>query len=258
MPANAKRQARFSDYLELLKVLAELDAPPLIVGGQAVNFWAEAFEEEEPELHQYQPFTSADLDLYRPDRTARGILSVRAGHIESERDPFGKAFTIVSRTFVIRGGGASPLLVDELKMVSGLLLSEVKKSGVVVEFSGVRLHVLTPIACLKAKLYNLANLDQSHRQDERHVRILILCTRAFIRRLLGESLATGKLRLVLNSLEQLLSLTSRRQVVRTSRLHRIDLSAAVPLTELKGAGHPKVLSFLAKRLPLWLHSLERS
>jgi hypothetical protein len=142
-------------------------------------------------------------------------------------------------------------------VVSGLLLGEVKKSGVAVEFSGVQFHVLTPIACLKAKLYNLANLDQSDRQDERHVRILIPCTRAFIRRLLQEAQATGKLRPVLNSLEQLLSLTSRRPVVQTVRLHRINLFRTVPLADLERAGHAKLVNFVAKRLPIWQRSLER-
>ena len=257
MSANPERRAQFSDYLDLLKAFAELDTEVLVVGGQAVNFWAEAFEDEEPELRQYQPFTSADLDLYRPEPSARRVLDAWAETIETERDPFGKAFTIVSRTYVIRRSGAKPLLVDELKMVSGLMLSEVKKSSVEVEFSGMQIHVLTPMACLKAKLYNLANLDQSDRQDERHVRILIPCIRAFIRRLLLEAQVTGNLRPVLNSLEQLLSLTSRRQVVQTARLHRINLLPAVSLDDLGKTSHPKLVSFVAKRLPIWQRSLER-
>jgi len=257
MPADPKRRTQFSDYLDLLKVFDELDTEALVVGGQAVNFWAEAFEEEEPELHQYQPFTSADLDLYRPEPSTRRVLDAWAEHVETERDPFGKAFTIVSRTYVIRRSGANPLLVDELKMVSGLALSEVRKSSVEVEFSGMQVRVLTPMACLKAKLYNLANLDQRDRQDERHVRILIPCTRAFIRRLLREAQATGKLRPALNSLEQLLSLTSRRQVVQTARFHHLDLLEGVPLADLGKMSHPKLVSFVAKRLPIWQRSLER-
>ena len=31
---------RFADYLELLKALGERDAEALVVGGQAINFWA--------------------------------------------------------------------------------------------------------------------------------------------------------------------------------------------------------------------------
>ena len=35
----------------------------LVVGGQAVNLWAERYQDREPELAKYQPFTSKDLDL---------------------------------------------------------------------------------------------------------------------------------------------------------------------------------------------------
>jgi hypothetical protein len=45
--------------------------------------------------------------------------------------------------------------VDDLKAVPGLRPEDVKKGAVVVEFSGVRLRVLNPIACLKAKLHNI-------------------------------------------------------------------------------------------------------
>jgi hypothetical protein len=100
MGADSRSQTGFADYLDLLRVFDEREAEALIVGGQAVNFWAEVFEEEEPELQRYRPFTSADLDLHRPDLSARRLLRARAGNVEPERDPFGKAFTIVSHTFL--------------------------------------------------------------------------------------------------------------------------------------------------------------
>ncbi len=63
MGESPQRQTSFADYLDLLRVFDERDAEALIVGGQAVNFWAEVFEAEEPELKKYRPFTSGDLDL---------------------------------------------------------------------------------------------------------------------------------------------------------------------------------------------------
>src|ERR1035441_4646759 len=50
MGASPRCQTGFADYLDLLRVFDEREAEALIVGGQAVNFWAEVFEEEEPEL----------------------------------------------------------------------------------------------------------------------------------------------------------------------------------------------------------------
>ena len=148
MEEGARCQTGFADYLDLLRVFDEREAEALIVGGQAANFWAEVFEEEEPELQKYRPFTSADLDLHRPDLSAQRLLRARAGNVEAERDPFGKAFTIVSHTFLIQGKEGRVLAVDDLKTVPGLRPDELKKGALVVEFSGIRLRVLNPIACL--------------------------------------------------------------------------------------------------------------
>jgi hypothetical protein len=244
-------QTGFSDYLGLLKVFDERDAEALIVGGQAVNFWAEIFEEEEPELLQYRPFTSADLDLHRPSLSARRLLRGRAKKVEAERDPFGKAFTIVSHTFLIQGKEGKTLAVDELKMVPGLQPNDIRKGTLVVEFSGVKLRVLHPIACLKAKLHNVGAIDQRGRQDEKHVRILIPCVRAFLRRLIIEAHTSGNCRPALNALQQLLLLTSKRQIIKIARAHGFALLQTMPLPDLTISHHPKLISFVAKRLPAW-------
>ena len=35
----------------------------IIIGGQAVNYWAERYLEAEPELQKHAPFTSEDIDF---------------------------------------------------------------------------------------------------------------------------------------------------------------------------------------------------
>src|ERR1041385_935085 len=107
MPESPQRLTSFADCLELLKAFNQGDAPAVVVGGQAVNFWAEMFAETEPELARFRPFTSADLDLHLPDASAQLVLRARTASVEAERDPFGKAFTIVSHTFLIKGKGGN-------------------------------------------------------------------------------------------------------------------------------------------------------
>jgi hypothetical protein len=84
MGDSPNRQTSFADYLDLLRAFDQRGAEALIVGGQAVNFWAEAFENEEPEVRGLRPFTSADLDLLRPDPSAGRILHSQAKDRERE------------------------------------------------------------------------------------------------------------------------------------------------------------------------------
>jgi hypothetical protein len=135
-------------------------------------------------------------------------------------------------------------------------MDEVKKGTLVVELSGIRLRVLNPIACLKAKLHNVAAIDQRGRQDEKHVRILIPCVRAFLRRLVAEAHSTGNCRPALNALQQLVLWTSRRAVIKLARARGFVLLQTVPLAELTGSRLPKLANFVTKRLPGWQQALE--
>jgi len=253
----AARKARFADYLDLLKAFNHSGTEALIVGGQAVNLWAEIFQSEEPELSRFQPFTSSDLDLLRPNLPAREVLRALAQYTEHQRDPFGKAFTIVSHTFLIRGAGGNVLPVHDLKMVVGLGPADLRKHALHVEFAGVRVHVLNPIACLMAKLHNIIAIDQRDRQDEKHVRILIPCVRGFLRRLIMEAAQSDNYRPVLDALKHVLACTSKRRVLSVAQLHGFDLSRTLPVAELKSNPHPKLARFAAMQLPRWERLLRK-
>lgn len=160
MRGKSPRQTVFADYVGVLSALNQKQADALIVGGHAVNFWAEIFEEHEAELRQYRPFTSVDLDVHRLSLAGVQFLRAQSGQTEDQRDPFGKPFTIVNNTFFIKNEDGKTLPVDNLKMVDGLRPDEVLKGAMRVEFSGVTLQVLNPIICLKAKLHNVAAIDQ--------------------------------------------------------------------------------------------------
>ncbi len=97
--ASSTPDTRFADYLDLFRFLNQTNAT--VVGGQAVNFWAEVFQDTEPEIQQFQPFTSADLDLHRPDASTTQLLRSQSKAALKEPDPFGKAFTIVSESFLV-------------------------------------------------------------------------------------------------------------------------------------------------------------
>ena len=57
----------------------------IIVGGQAVNFWADRYAPDKPELLAYRPFTSRDLDLLGSIADAYQLASKTHSVVEKPR-----------------------------------------------------------------------------------------------------------------------------------------------------------------------------
>ena len=51
---------QFSDVLRIRDATGD---PYILIGGQAVNYWAERYVPTEPELQPRRPFTSEDIDF---------------------------------------------------------------------------------------------------------------------------------------------------------------------------------------------------
>jgi hypothetical protein len=90
---------------------------PLMVGGQAVNLWAEVYGEALPTLESFEPFVSKDADIYGT-RSLAEQLARRAGwelHFDPRRD------SVVAA--ILRKQQAPdepPLTVEVLSQVNGL------------------------------------------------------------------------------------------------------------------------------------------
>ena len=61
----------YVDIRPILAKLADLDRSFVLVGGQAVNFWAYVYEGRVPALARAGPFTSRDVDFCGDRRTVR-------------------------------------------------------------------------------------------------------------------------------------------------------------------------------------------
>jgi hypothetical protein len=156
-----------SDFAEILAG----DDPPLIVGGQAVNLWAEIYASQSVQLDEYSPFTSADADIYGT-RTLAEILAKKNGwacHFTD--DPDSAAVAILVKP---ANGNGPTLTIEVLNEVNGLSPSDLSMNSVIELANGSRYRTPSPLVLFKAKLYNLvslANLDRP--QDIRHTRILM-------------------------------------------------------------------------------------
>ncbi len=233
--------ADFADFVRP----REGEDPPIIVGGHAVNLWSEYFLARDiKELLSYLPFTSKDLDLVgslglldRLHATHKGKLS------RSEpRSP------VLGRIDIERKGGGF-LRVEVLHAVKGLDSKDLGRT-MEVGVGQVVARVLMPHLILKAKIENTASIAQEGRNDVKHVHMMILCVRAFIREFagyVGEGRASS--RALINVLEETFAISTSRQAIKASELWSFDLSALWPVDRLKCLENEKISRWLEHRLP---------
>jgi hypothetical protein len=159
---------RPTDYQQVLTDPIN-DEQPLIVGGQAVNLWALAFLNSEPELERFQPFTSKDCDVVASKNWIYQIAEKYG--LEAHTVRAGQASPAVG-FIVIPLAKKETTEVQVLRAVAGLSNKELRESTSRVDFNGKVYRVIDPIALLKAKLNNVRYFDQKDRNDIQHVHTL--------------------------------------------------------------------------------------
>jgi len=149
----------------------------VLVGGQAVNFWGLYFADEEPDVQSFMPLTSEDADFYSLAKR----LTLSPGWKASDPPRKGR-MRLVSKIVM----GPEGQRAEILRSVNGLTEDDIRKGSVSVQFEGRPIFILNPVALFRAKKANLRSLDQTNRQDEKHLRILQLVARRFLYRILQE------------------------------------------------------------------------
>lgn len=168
-----KRDRTVKDYLDLLDEGTGL----LLVGGQAVNLWAERYQAIEPKIRDFQPFTSRDADFYRrvPE------LRLPANWKELLLPTKGRMRLV---THVLQGPEGQT--AEIIRTVNGLSDKELEDGSIPISYNDRPMWFLAPPALFQAKLANLLTLDQAERQDQKHLNLLVLVTRCFFRDLLHQ------------------------------------------------------------------------
>ena len=66
-------RTELDDFLAVLTQTDDDGQPFIVVGGQAVNYWAKLYLPREPRLRSHLPFTSKDLDVIGSEAGARRV-----------------------------------------------------------------------------------------------------------------------------------------------------------------------------------------
>jgi hypothetical protein len=170
------------------KILGQRDLtgrPFVVVGGQAVNIWANYYLPREPRLQMCLPFTSKDLDVVAAKSDAERVASATGWSISPPPVRGGPVEAVLSS----KPAGAG-LKVEFLREILGVppdtIEAYARENLVRVPGSDEPLlvRVLDPVFLLAGKLRNAVDIKQDlpdrPRQDTKHVTMLALCVPHFL------------------------------------------------------------------------------
>jgi hypothetical protein len=223
--------------------------PLFLVGGQAVNLWALYYRERTSDL---APFVSRDADVLgdRDTLAALGKLCGVKPQFFPRRPPGNEVGVIIASDTT-----GAPLLVEVLRSVRGATNEQLREPVYQFALGGqqVRVDVPGPIALLQAKLANLVELNQTGRQDGRHILILARVLPAYLEDLVS-AVRQGRTveRKLVDLLEQLLAVLASPHGRKACA--GLELNPSQFFAQVTAGGLPKISSFLTKRLPRALTS----
>jgi hypothetical protein len=181
--------------VEVLEIASkfEADDDAFIIGGQATNFWAWFYQDDDPEqLKLKGPFTSEDIDYFGSQEVARSLADALGGKLLLPvKDHHTPTTAIIETT--IHG---KPLQIDFLGGMLGIRDREIRRGVSVLEVEGeiegkptiVLVKVLHPVLCLKSRIINI--LSPATRRTDRIARAqaeaAIAVVRCHINRVLNE------------------------------------------------------------------------
>jgi hypothetical protein len=211
---------------EVKKILAICSPRGLLVGGQALAFWAARLAVELPST--LVPTVTADADFIGDSALAQE-LGKRLGwktwvpSLDDATPNTGKV------TQTIKGGGIKQ--VDFLSGVVGLTTKDVVRRAIELDVPKVGIvRVMHPIDVLDSRIQNLDLLpEKRNAAGIAQARLAVDVARVFIQRVIAEKDERAGLRLV----ERVVAIAEDIVSVRVFLLHGIDPLLAVPIDDFR-------------------------
>ena len=149
----------------------------LVVGGHAVNLWGSYYAHRgDAELQLFAPFISKDGDVFIRDKVLARAVADAAGW--KFRDNPEARSPMLGHIYLVRDG--HEFRVDVLRSVTGVTDADLAATEELRFLDGRAYLLPAPEVMLKAKIANVATLNQEDRQDARHARIMVACCRNYL------------------------------------------------------------------------------
>ncbi len=232
-------------FSEIFQVRNLSGDPYVLIGGQAVNYWAEHYLKAESGLREYIPFTSGDIDFRGNHDDVRHI----ARQLElTAVFPDKVSMTSLAGAIPVRIG-AEPSIIEVVRLIPGVTVATVDTLAIKAQFGGHQIRVLDPLSLLKCKVNLALTVDQKNRQDIPHLKIMFFCVRGFLRELLQaveqENLSPKGWLGAVNKLSELVKSKPGRQA---GEKFGIRWPEILPLAEIAAAKNEKIILFREKQL----------
>lgn len=179
----------YADVSEVLLSLADAFQKHhlVLVGGQAVNFWAEHYLDRVDALAREAPFTSKDLDFLGTRHAVEECANALNGRA-FVADLF--AHTPEAGVVYFKTPSGREANIDILRVVHGVKEADIRKTAIAVDLLdgdnnpvGVRFGVMHPLLCLESRVMNILDLagDYDTELGNKQLWAAFFCTRELIR-----------------------------------------------------------------------------
>jgi hypothetical protein len=233
------REAGISAYLDFLQSLRESGDTYFVEGGQAVNYWAEYIEAESPlqPLEMLRPFTSKNCDVWINHTTWERLKKSPGRKLRKGTSPAdGQLGILILQENPLR-------VVDLMSTVYGIPLLDLPRLLERVIDNG-NIKVMDPIYLFRSKCHCLLGLDQSARQDARHVRMLALILPAYLTLLIDGADAENLTdRAILKEIKLIKKILGTNACRRALALLKIDGNTLIPWGKLETCGLETLVAF---------------
>ncbi len=235
-PGQDPRRYRLHDFLPALK-------SGVLVGGQAVNLWAEVYRARIPDLLEpLAPFVSKDCDLHFRTRREPEALAREVGWRFIATEGVGQ---VLGRLFHESGA-----MIEILAGIRTAIADQIEREAVEGGLDGQVVRVLNPASMLREKVSLAVEANQTGRQDAKHVEILAPCCRCFF-----DDLAAAVTARELTGRDAIFYLNIALEVLRAKTARHFDAlwgaqwSNVIPWTTLSGTSDSALGRFVQPQRP---------
>lgn len=219
------------DIAEILDTLPE-NHGTILIGGQALNIWAEYYAIKDPEIKALEPFFSGDIDFIGTREDAEHMNRALGGTV---RIPDMDTHTTMTAKINKKTKDGENLQIDFLQIMIGVESHDLKRDAVSVkEPNGKRnIKVLHPGHCLSSRVHNTYGiLERRRRKDGPHHVERTMLALKIMKRYLQDQFKTTikeKHRLGYKWIEHVTDLATSTAGMKAWELDNIDLIECIPI-----------------------------